>query len=552
MTGTGSGADGACGIDHSAEGACGIDHSASWLQDGVIYQIFMPSFADGDGDGIGDIRGVMEHLDHLELLGVDVIWFNPCFASPFRDAGYDVADYLAIAPRYGTEDDMVELIAEARRRGIRVLLDLVAGHTSVDHPWFRRAADDPADDRYIWSDRPGPGFVPSPGTRPGYYLKNFFDSQPALNFGYARMDETEPWRQAVDAPGPMANRAALHEIIAYWLDRGVAGFRVDMAYSLVKDDSEFAATVALWADLRERVRAGHPDAVLVPENDYRLAPGMGERAGFDADFFLVIEQAHGRLFNNGGAGTLATLPDHSLCYFDADAPDPETTLGGFLRAWDAHQEGSAGRRPVVLPSADHDYSRLVTAPRTAAEIGAAFAFLLTWGSIPSIYYGDEIGMRYLNGLPEHEGSRWSPGFNRAGCRTPMQWDDAQPNAGFSDASADRLYLPQDPASDRPTVAAQTGDPASPLERVRRLIRLRRETPELRTTAETTVLAAGYPFVYRRGDRHVVVVNPAGTARSVEVPELAGLVARGLESDGVRVADGRVEAAAFGYGVFVVE
>ena len=333
-----------------------------WLRDGVIYQIFLPSFADGDGDGIGDLKGAIAHLDHLEWLGIDAVWFSPCFASPFRDAGYDVADYLTIAPRYGTSQDMAAFIAEAGRRGIRVLLDLVAGHTSVQHPWFQASAGDTGDDRYIWSDRPGPGFVPSPGNRPGYYLKNFFDEQPALNFGYARADDAEPWRQPPGAPGPKANRDALCQIMAYWLDRGVAGFRVDMAYSLVKDDPDFAATVALWADLRAWVQARYPDAVLLPENDCRLAPGMGARAGFDADFFLVIEQAHSLLFNNGGAGTLPTLPEHSACYFDAAAPDPDATLGAFLRTWEEHQAGSGGRRLVVLPTADHDFSRLATAP----------------------------------------------------------------------------------------------------------------------------------------------------------------------------------------------
>jgi glycosidase len=528
-----------------------------WLRDSVIYQILMPSFADGDGDGTGDLKGAIAHLDYLEWLGIDAVWFNPCFASPFRDAGYDVADYLTIAPRYGTNDDMAAFIAEAGRRGIRVLLDLVAGHTSVQHPWFQASASDigvdgTGGDRYIWSDRPGPGFVPSPGRRPGYYLKNFFDEQPALNFGYARADDAEPWRRPSGAPGPRANRDALCQIMAYWLDRGVAGFRVDMAYSLVKDDPDFAATVALWADLRAWVQARYPDAVLLPEGDYRLAPGMGARAGFDADFFLVIEQAHSLLFNNGGAGTLPHLPHHSGCYFDASAPNPDATLGAFLRKWEEHQAGSGGRRLVVLPTADHDFSRLATAPRTAAELGAAFAFLLTWGSIPSIYYGDEIGMRYLTGLPDHEGSRWTPGFNRAGCRTPMQWDPSRPNAGFSTAPAARLYLPQDPAPDRPAVTAQQPDPASTLNRVRRLIQLRRRTPELRTAAATTILATGYPLVYLRGDRHLVVVNPAGTARTADIPSLATRTARPLETSETAVSAGRVETGAFGYGVFALE
>ena len=245
---------------------------SDWLRDSVIYQIFLPSYADSDGDGIGDIAGAAARLDHLAWLGIDVIWFSPCFASPFRDAGYDVADYLAIAPRYGSNDDMVHFIDEAKRRGIRVLLDLVAGHTSVEHPWFQTAANDPADERYIWAEQPGHGFVPSPGTRPGFYLKNFFDEQPALNFGYAHMDQAEPWRQPVDAPGPTANRNSLCEIMAHWLDLGVAGFRVDMAYSLVKDDPNFSATVALWADLRAWVEARYPDAVLVPKTTTACPP----------------------------------------------------------------------------------------------------------------------------------------------------------------------------------------------------------------------------------------------------------------------------------------
>jgi maltose alpha-D-glucosyltransferase/alpha-amylase len=155
------------------------------------------------------------------------------------------------APRYGTNDDMVELVARARERGIRVLLDLVAGHTSIEHPWFRRepAADgpDPDGDRYVWSagpparawalDMPGtPAWVRSPGPRRGWYLKNFYDEQPALNFGRVARADAEPWRDAVDAPGPRRNRQALRDVMAYRLDRGVSGFRVDMAFSLVKDE----------------------------------------------------------------------------------------------------------------------------------------------------------------------------------------------------------------------------------------------------------------------------------------------------------------------------
>jgi glycosidase len=227
----------------------------AWLSDAVLYQVYPQSFADSNGDGIGDLRGIAEHLDYLAWLGVTAVWLNPCFVSPMRDAGYDVADYLTIAPRYGDNHDLVELADQARARGIRILLDLVPGHTSDTHPWFVASAHDEGDHRYIWAG-PGPDgrlperFVRSPGTRPGGYLPNYFDFQPALNFGYARQKADEPWRQSAEDEGPQANRAALRTIMDYWLGLGVSGFRVDMASSLVKDDPGFAETARLWREVR--------------------------------------------------------------------------------------------------------------------------------------------------------------------------------------------------------------------------------------------------------------------------------------------------------------
>ena len=225
----------------------------AWLADAVLYQIYPQSFADSNGDGIGDLPGAISRLEYLQWLGVDTVWFSPLFASPFRDAGYDISDYLSVAPRYGDNGDLAKLVEEARARGIRVLLDLVPGHSSDQHPWFQASINDPGDDRYIWADTaqaPGPRWVASPGSRPGYYLPNFYPVQPALNFGYARMDPDEPWRQPTDAPGPQANLDALRGIMAYWFDRGVSGFRCDMAFSLVKDDPDRSATGAVWRGLR--------------------------------------------------------------------------------------------------------------------------------------------------------------------------------------------------------------------------------------------------------------------------------------------------------------
>lgn len=533
------------------EGRIGTASPAGWLQDAVIYEIYPQSFADSDGDGIGDLRGVLGRLDYLQWLGVDVIWFNPCFASPFRDAGYDVSDYLTIAPRYGTNEDMIDLVREAKARGIRVLLDLVAGHTSVDHPWFRASMDDASDHRYIWTDRPGDAFVASPGRRQGWYMKNFFPEQPALNFGYARLAVDESWRQLPDAAGPQANRAALREIIGYWLDSGVAGFRVDMAFSLVKDDPGLVETTALWRELGEWMRRKYPDAVLLPESDELRTVDAGVRGNFDADFSLVIHEEHSALFNNGGAGLLPWQKEIEPCYFDQDADIAEGTraLERFLSLWDHHLETNGADRMVVLPSADHDFSRLACGTRTMEQLPAAFTFLLTWGSIPSIYYGDEIGMRYLDGAPEKEGSIWHPAFNRASCRTPMQWDDALPNSGFSTAPAENLYLPQDPAAGRPTAAAQKDDPDSLLHFVRGLVQLRRSTPALGTSASRKVLSAGYPLVYLRDETHMVVVNPLRRATEVTVEVLAGATARRLFGNGADIDDGVVRTSGFGCGVF---
>jgi len=526
----------------------------AWLADAILYQIYPQSFADSDGDGIGDLNGITERLGHLSWLGVNTIWINPCFASPFRDAGYDVSDYFSIAPRYGTEDDLVRLVETARHHGIRVLLDLVAGHTSDEHPWFTASANDPSDHRYIWADtgEPPRGFVPSPGGRRGAYLPNFFPTQPALNFGYARRAPSEPWRQPVDADGPRANRAALREIMDHWLRLGIAGFRVDMASSLVKDDPGFRETSLLWKELRAWLDRAHPDAVLLSEwGD----PAVSVPAGFHGDFFLHFGGdgdglALRSLWNNHGGIDMEHWRAVD-CFFDAGgkgSPRP------FVQAWLAATQtiGDAGH--IALPTSNHDFSRLGCGPRTPEELPAAFALLLTWPTLPAIYYGDEIGMRYIPGLPDKEGSVIGfagPDYNRAGSRTPMQWDSG-PNAGFSTAPADRLYLPIDPDPSRPTVEAQRADPGSLLNLVRRLIALRASSPELGTGAEVRVLHDGFPFTYVRGDRYLVVINPRRRPAAFRPARKSGRGAIGtgrlVEGRGVTLTGDGVEAEGFSYAI----
>ncbi len=530
---------------------------ASRLDRVVLYQIYPQSFADANGDGIGDLPGVVDRLDYLAWLGVDAIWLSPCFVSPFADAGYDVADFLTIAPRYGTNDDLARLTAAAHERGIAVLLDLVAGHTSIEHPWFAAAlaSTDPAvRDRYIWSDAPVEGFAPAPGGRGGFYRPNFFPVQPALNYGYARSNPAEPWRQPIDAPGPAANRVALREIMAHWFRLGVDGFRVDMASSLVKDDPGFVETGRLWLELRDWLDREWPGRIIVAEwGD----PKVSVPAGFHADFILQFGAgneglAYRSLFENG-AGTVheiwATMDPPDLAPWADAAGRGDAAL--FVEAWRqaAAAIAAAGRGGVVgLPTSNHDFTRLVAGPRDAEQARAALVLALTWPAMPAIYYGDEIGMRYVPGTPSLEGSRLTPGYDRAGSRTPMQWG-ALPDGRFGPGTTgESVYLPQDPDPQRPTVAAQYDDEDSLLRFVRELIALRHADPRLVAAAPVEVLTTRYPFAYLRGpDRDLaVVLNPRSTPARIDLPGAGGaalVVARGcaLEPHGVRLDS-------FGYAV----
>ncbi len=436
-----------------------------------------------------------------------------------------------------------------------MLLDLVAGHTSIEHPWFQAelAAEGPGSegDRYVWrtdeptggwaDDVPGiPAWVPSPGPRPGWYLKNFYDQQPALNFGWSDLPEDEEWRDAPDAPGPRRNRQALMDVIGHWLDLGVAGFRVDMAFSLVKDYDiarGVAASTAVWREVRAWLDTTYPEAVLVPEG---LEPRTGEPLAFDADFMLVIHEPHASLFDNHAAGL---LPWHEARppFFDADGQGSVET---FLAAWEHAREVDPAR-PVLLATADHDFNRLRCGSRTPEQLGAALTFLMTWGSVPSLYYGDEIGMRYLPGLPDVEGAVCHPDYNRAGCRSPMQWDES-PNAGFSTAAAEELYLPIDPAADRPTAAAQEDDPGSTLALVRSLLAVRRANPALGGRGSTRVVHRDYPLAYVRGESHLVVVNPRREAARLDVAEADGATL--VWGEGVRRDGQALVLAGFGYGI----
>ncbi|MCC8023129.1 MAG: hypothetical protein LIO46_05025 [Clostridiales bacterium] len=259
-----------------------------WLQNAVFYEIYPTSFYDSNGDGIGDIPGIIEKLDYVASLGCNGIWLNPMFESPFRDGGYDVTDYCKTDPRFGTNADMKRLFEEAESRGIRILLDLGMGHTSDQHPWFLESCRDernPYTDAYIWSNHMDVEhcegrFMCGNSERPHMYKVNYYMSQPALNYGYYK--PKEGWQMPMDAPAAMENRQRLIDVCKFWLSMGAAGFRVDMAHSMVKNDPKHKGTCAFWNDVIGRIRQDYPESVFLSEWGNPLQ--SIKNSAFDLDF----------------------------------------------------------------------------------------------------------------------------------------------------------------------------------------------------------------------------------------------------------------------------
>lgn len=472
----------------------------NWLDNAIFYEIYPQSFQDSNGDGIGDFQGILRRLDYIQELGCNAIWMNPCFDSPFQDAGYDVANFYEAAPRYGTNEDLRLLFQEIHKRGMHILLDLVAGHTSIQHPWFKESCKpqrNACTDRYIWSDTVWvdlehpihniSGWLRGISDRNGACAVNFFTSQPALNYGFGTV--TEPWQFAADSPEAQEGRLLLQDIMAFWLDMGCDGFRVDMASSLVKQDRDRRWTSALWQKIRQFLDENYPDAALISEWG---APDEAINAGFHMDFLL----------HNG--------PTH---YMDLFRVNPYFSRKGtgdisaFARTYEKLHASTFGKGFCCIPSGNHDMKRM-RLTLDEEEMKLAFAFLLTMPGCPYIYYGDEIGMRYIDGLVSKEG-----GYERTGSRTPMQWTPGV-NAGFSSASKERLYLPIDGSKDRPDVESQSSDPDSLLNMVKTLIALRQEHSALQSKGDIRFRWAepnAYPFVYERWDENediLIILNPS--------------------------------------------
>lgn len=553
-----------------------------WLRDGVIYQVYPSSYKDSDGNGIGDIRGVISELDYIESLGVRAIWFNPLFVSGWIDGGYDVIDFYRVDPRFGTNNDMAELIEKAHAKGIKVMLDLVAGHTSDKHPWFIQSSQDTNlqySDYYIWSDRlpdakaerdletmlKDPNYMQntigkwmkSEYPRNKFYMKNFYACQPSLNYGYANPDPSRPWEQGVDAPGPKAVRQELKDIIAFWYGKGVDGFRVDMANSLVKNDKDKKEIMNLWREIREWSDKNYPDHVLMAEWG---SPKYCLAAGYNIDMDLNGTKAHNRRMYfdrkhqadggsyfslNGGQPSVKDLYGNA---WPEDKIDSKTTAAEMLKEYYDYftdcLESTETMGYFATITGNHDHLRInMGARNTPDQLKVMLTWVLTM-PMPILYYGDEIGMRSLVDLPNVEGANHN-GKERSGARTPMQWTSGE-TAGFSTCSPDKLYLPVctewSPATSYPqyldwkknfeagkvktiakgeiTVESQDKDPESILNWTRELIALRKSSEALWADSKFIPVfneSQPYPMVYLRSngkETFLIALNPTGTRKSL--------------------------------------
>lgn len=499
-----------------------------WWRGAVIYQIYPRSYQDSNGDGIGDLPGIIERLPHVASLGVDAIWISPFFTSPMLDYGYDVSDYCDVDPMFGTMADFERLVARAHDLGLRVIIDLVLSHSSDQHPWFvesRSSHDNPRADWYVWADAKPDGTPPNnwlsifggsawewDTTRLQYYMHNFLREQPDLNFH--NMDVQD----------------ALLDVARYWLERGVDGFRLDTVNFYVHD-AELRDNPALP---REDVN----DAIAPSVNPYTwqnhlYSKSQPENVAFLERLRAVMDEFQD-ITSVGEVGddqkglqiqaeyTTGTERLH-MCYgFDfLSAPFP--TGLRFAEILGRFQELAAGSWACWAYS-NHDVTRHTTRWDLSPDAQRAYlALLLSLQGSACLYQGEELGLTEADvdfeDLQDPYGIKFWPKYKgRDGCRTPMVWSSNAPSGGFSTG---RPWLPVSPDHTAKAVDAQEADPSSMLSFYRRMIAYRKTREALVKGEMEIVQADKEVFAVMRshkGKRMFVAFNLSDTARSIPLPE----------------------------------
>ena len=486
-----------------------------WWRDGVVYQIYPRSFADSNNDGIGDLPGILGRLDYLQSLGIDAIWLSPFYPSPDKDFGYDVSDFTAVDPRFGTLDDFDALVAATHQSGIRVVLDLVLNHTSDQHAWFqesRRSKDSPRRDWYIWRDQPnnwqaafgGSAWEFDPPTGQ-YYLHSFTKEQPDLN-----------WRN------PQLRQAMLN-VFRFWLERGVDGFRLDVFNAYFKD-AGFRNNPAKLG-LRSFDRQHHlydmdqPEMTPLLNEVRRLLDEYPERYAVGETYLATPE----KIIAYCGPDKLHAAFSFDFTSSNLVFPWQAAWVRQKILAREARFNAAQVWPTTVM--GNHDLPRPASRYCRGEDDSQAFnamALLLTLPGTPFLYYGDEIGMRDIslkrNEILDPPGKKYWPVYKgRDGCRSPMQWD-ASVNAGFSTA---RPWLPLHPNYTQRNVLTQSQDPQSLYQFTQKLLALRKSHPAL-CRGELAFLS-GVPssvlaFVRQTPEQSILVaLNFSGSALNYALP-----------------------------------
>ncbi len=513
-----------------------------WWRGATLYQIYPRSFADSNGDGVGDLPGITAVLDHVASLGVDGIWLSPFFPSPMRDFGYDVTDYRGVDPLFGSLADFDALLARAHALGLKVLIDQVWSHTALEHPWFeesRQSRDNPKADWYVWADAKPDGSPPSNwqswmgcGTwtweprRRQYYLHNFLPQMPDLNLHRLSVQD------------------ALLDVGRFWLERGVDGFRLDTANyychdPLLRDnppqppDRRGDIPAAMQQHLYNICQ---PQTLPFLERVRALLDGFGAR-------MTVAEIGSAHSFERMVEYTAGVQRLHTAYSFLllGDAPTPRV-LAEMMSAW---QEGQAASAWPSWAMSNHDAPRVASrwARGDTARARQWLALLTCLRGTLFLYQGEELGLPQseicFEDLQDPFGkAHWPRNSGRDGCRTPLPWAAEAPSAGFSSG---RPWLPVDPAHRALAIDRQTADHGSTLNLTRRLLALRRQRPALRLGSFVTRQADDDLLVFERrceGDAVLAAFNVGLQART-SAPVAAG--ARELVTlNGARRVDGRLE------------
>lgn len=498
---------------------------APWWQSAVVYQVYPRSFADGCGDGVGDLPGLLARLPHVASLGVDAIWLSPVFRSPMADFGYDVSDYRDVDPVFGTLADLDRVIERAHALGLRVLLDWVPNHTSDRHPWFvesRSSRISPKRDWYVWRDRKPDGSPPNNWTAAFLRGRSAWTFDPATGQSY--LHSFLPEQPDLDWSNP-AVRRAMHDVLRFWLDRGVDGFRVDVAHCLGKDpslpdDPEHLAVVphcalnhhpstrTILRELRRLVDDDPHEPVLVGEI-FLVAPHeMSDYAGPDA-FHLAFD-----------------LPGSLHTRWDAGAWRARALAGADRLGCDAW--------PTLVLS-NHDVPRHRTRFGSEARARAAAVLLLGLPGTPFLYAGEELGLEDAVVPPER---RVDPG-DRDGCRAPIPWDEGPGHGWHADP-----WLPFPPDASARSVAREEADPGSMLHLYRRLLAARRASPALRAGGIRVLGTPGDVLAWERsrgGDRRTCVVNFVAEPREIALPGRLRVEASTHDRAAGKLFDGRLSA-----------